>query len=294
MLKEHYLNILGLSGSATMADIKRAFRKKAMLVHPDKNPNASAQKEFIQLCEAYEWLSNPTSRASKPKQSATQQPSTSKEEELEERLKRAREILRRRAVEERLKLETDFEKFKKSFIYKTAIPVYLISIFMGIVLIYDHFAPTQTITGYVTNFNSMGSELSFDIDTELGQKTFRIDVNNAYFLKMPKKTEVSFQFKKDLYEVIVLNKSIPLSKTEHDLLAYFMEHQNEVISRDTLLNQVWGYVYMGDSRVVDTTVKRLRKKLDPFEYIQTIFGVGYKTIFNSQRYFNGTHYTLWI
>jgi DNA-binding response OmpR family regulator len=35
---------------------------------------------------------------------------------------------------------------------------------------------------------------------------------------------------------------------------------------------------MGDSRVVDTTVKRLRKKLDPFEYIQTIFGVGYKMV----------------
>jgi DNA-binding response OmpR family regulator len=102
----------------------------------------------------------------------------------------------------------------------------------------------------------------------------RVKKMNTY----SKKTEVSFQFKKDLYEVIVLNKSIPLSKTEHDLLAYFMEHQNEVISRDTLLNQVWGYVYMGDSRVVDTTVKRLRKKLDPFEYIQTIFGVGYKMV----------------
>jgi two-component system response regulator ResD len=93
-----------------------------------------------------------------------------------------------------------------------------------------------------------------------------------------KKTDVSFQFKKDLYEVIVLNTIISLSKTEHDLLAFFMEHQNEVISRETLLNHVWGYVYMGDSRVVDTTVKRLRKKLYPFEYIQTIFGVGYKMV----------------
>lgn len=92
---------------------------------------------------------------------------------------------------------------------------------------------------------------------------------------------VSFQFRKDYYEVIIMNKVISLSKTEHDLLSYFMDHQHEVISRDTLLNQVWGYVYMGDSRVVDTTVKRLRKKIYPCEYIQTIFGVGYKMVIPS-------------
>jgi DNA-binding response OmpR family regulator len=94
-------------------------------------------------------------------------------------------------------------------------------------------------------------------------------------------SHVSFQFRKDFYEVIIMNQVIRLSKTEHDLLSYFMDHQNEVISRDTLLNQVWGYVYIGDSRVVDTTVKRLRKKIYPFEYIQTIFGVGYKMVIPS-------------
>jgi two-component system, OmpR family, response regulator ResD len=94
-------------------------------------------------------------------------------------------------------------------------------------------------------------------------------------------SHISFQFRKDFYEVIIMNAVIRLSKTEHDLLSYFMDHQNEVISRDTLLNQVWGYVYMGDSRVVDTTVKRLRKKIYPFEYIQTIFGVGYKMVIPS-------------
>lgn len=91
----------------------------------------------------------------------------------------------------------------------------------------------------------------------------------------------AFQFKKGFYEVVVKQQTITLTKTEHDLLAYFMEHLNEAISRDTLLNQVWGYIYIGDSRVVDTTVKRLRKKLHPYEFIQTVFGVGYKMVIST-------------
>lgn len=91
----------------------------------------------------------------------------------------------------------------------------------------------------------------------------------------------AFQFKKGFYEVVVKQQTITLTKTEHDLLAYFMEHLNEAISRDTLLNQVWGYIYIGDSRVVDTTVKRLRKKLHPCEFIQTVFGVGYKMVIST-------------
>lgn len=91
----------------------------------------------------------------------------------------------------------------------------------------------------------------------------------------------AFQFKKGFYEVVVKQQTISLTKTEHDLLAYFMEHLNVAISRDTLLNQVWGYIYIGDSRVVDTTVKRLRKKLHPYEFIQTVFGVGYKMVIST-------------
>lgn len=68
-----------------------------------------------------------------------------------------------------------------------------------------------------------------------------------------------------------------LCNKEFDLLNYLMENQGIVLSRDNILNQVWEYSFYGDSRTVDTHVKKLRgKMLDKKEYIQTIRGMGYK------------------
>lgn len=68
-----------------------------------------------------------------------------------------------------------------------------------------------------------------------------------------------------------------LCNKEFDLLSFFMENQGIVLSRDNILNQVWEYSYFGDSRTVDTHVKKLRSKMmNKKEYIQTIRGLGYK------------------
>ena len=68
-----------------------------------------------------------------------------------------------------------------------------------------------------------------------------------------------------------------LCNKEFDLLNYLMENQGIVLSRDMILSQVWGYSFFGDSRTVDTHVKKLRSKMqDKKEYIQTIRGLGYK------------------
>jgi len=74
---------------------------------------------------------------------------------------------------------------------------------------------------------------------------------------------------------------IELSALEFELLHTFMRHTGQVLTREQLLNLVWGYDYTGDLRVVDTTVKRLRRKLrsqDPMaeELLTTVRGVGYK------------------
>lgn len=73
---------------------------------------------------------------------------------------------------------------------------------------------------------------------------------------------------------------IELTKLEFDLLKFLFEHPGLVFSRGRLLEQVWNYDYLGDERVVDVHMARLRKKLekDPSRprYIQTIRGVGYK------------------
>ena len=69
---------------------------------------------------------------------------------------------------------------------------------------------------------------------------------------------------------------LEMTRREYELLLYFMEHKETVLSRETILNAVWDYDYAGDVRTVDTLVKQIRKKLgDDCNYIHTVYGVGY-------------------
>ncbi len=64
---------------------------------------------------------------------------------------------------------------------------------------------------------------------------------------------------------------------EYDLLLFFMKNERIVMSRNTILDGVWGNSYFGDLRTVDTIIKQLRKKLGKYsDYIVSIYGVGYK------------------
>jgi two-component system response regulator MtrA len=76
------------------------------------------------------------------------------------------------------------------------------------------------------------------------------------------------------------DRDIPLTRTEFDLLVDLARHPGQVLARDTLLDRIWGYDYLGDSRLVDVAVGRLRAKVegDPAapELILTVRGAGYK------------------
>ncbi|MFJ7890472.1 response regulator transcription factor [Lysinibacillus xylanilyticus] len=78
-------------------------------------------------------------------------------------------------------------------------------------------------------------------------------------------------------EVWIDRTSIELEPKQFDLLLYLMENKHNVLSRDQILNEVWGYDYFGSARVVDAQVKKLRKNLQHKAYlIKTVFGLGYK------------------
>ena len=80
------------------------------------------------------------------------------------------------------------------------------------------------------------------------------------------------------YAVSWNGTSISLTKKEFDLLRYLMAHKGQAVTRDTLLSDVWGYDYVGDTNVVDVYVRYLRHKIDePFQVktIHTIRAVGY-------------------
>lgn len=86
-------------------------------------------------------------------------------------------------------------------------------------------------------------------------------------LKLNEKTRESFMD----------GKIMELTPKEFDLLLFFIKNEHIVLSRDSILDSVWGYSYEGDSRTVDTHVKQIRSKLtSKCPYIRSIYGVGYK------------------
>ncbi len=77
--------------------------------------------------------------------------------------------------------------------------------------------------------------------------------------------------------VTVDGKIVELSFREYELLKYLLDNENIALSRDKILNTVWNYDYYGDSRTIDSHIKKIRHKLGKKgKHIQTIRGIGYK------------------
>ena len=77
--------------------------------------------------------------------------------------------------------------------------------------------------------------------------------------------------------VTVDGKPIELSLREYELLKYLLDNENVALSRDKILNNVWNYDYYGDSRTIDSHIKKIRHKLGKKgKYIKTMRGIGYK------------------
>ena len=77
--------------------------------------------------------------------------------------------------------------------------------------------------------------------------------------------------------VSVDGKQIDFSFREYELLKYLLDNENIALSRDKILNTVWNYDYYGDSRTIDSHIKKIRHKLGKKgKHIQTIRGIGYK------------------
>ena len=82
------------------------------------------------------------------------------------------------------------------------------------------------------------------------------------------------------FQVLVGGQAVPLTYMEYQLLRYLMTHAGAVVTRDTLLNRVWGYDYYGGSRTVDVHIRRLRAKLGAVaaRHIETVRHAGYRFV----------------
>ena len=84
----------------------------------------------------------------------------------------------------------------------------------------------------------------------------------------------------DHFEVLVRGEKVELTPKEYELLVYFTQRQGRIISRDQLLNQIWNFDYVGETRIVDVHISHLREKIEEDtkspKYIKTVRGFGYK------------------
>ena len=128
-----------------------------------------------------------------------------------------------------------------------------------------------------------GFELGVD---EYIAKPFSPKVLVARVEAILKRTSPKIKELKD-YDGIVINsegrtvtvdgKPVELSFREYELLKYLLDNENIALSRDKILNTVWNYDYYGDSRTIDSHIKKIRHKLGKKgKHIQTIRGIGYK------------------
>jgi len=143
-VRKEYLKILGLNEFANDEQIKKAWKKKALKFHPDKNPSENAQEEFIKICDAYQNLLNGTFQ----QVDGPIQPDTDKYykkynqnltiEEVEKRRQKAREYAKYKEMYEENILSISFNDLKKSFIYKFSNIVAVCSLIIGSILLLDY------------------------------------------------------------------------------------------------------------------------------------------------------------
>lgn len=100
--------------------------------------------------------------------------------------------------------------------------------------------------------------------------------SNQLSNKSSKKEGISIDA--EAYTASIDGKMLELTLKEFELLLYLNKNKGRVLSREQLLNAIWGYDYMGDTRTVDSHIARLRTKLGDFgaAHLKTIYGMGYK------------------
>ena len=131
------------------------------------------------------------------------------------------------------------------------------------------------------NYLDLNLELTIYISKPFSPKILVARVEAILKRTAPDSKEVKdyggVEIDKEGRTVKVDGKLIELSLREYELLTYLVENKDIALSRDKILNNVWNYDYYGDSRTIDSHIKKIRHKLGKKgKYIKTIRGVGYK------------------
>lgn len=147
--------------------------------------------------------------------------------------------------------------------------------------------PTIILSARTEEFDKlMGFELGIDdyitkpfspkeLIARIKAVTKRINTANTIDLDLYTYEDLKIDYKG--HAVYISNKELKITPKEYELLVYFVNNPGIALSREQLLNKIWGYDYFGDDRTVDTHIKMLRNNLGKYrELITTVRAVGYK------------------
>ena len=217
MVKNYY-KTLGLSSSASKAEIKVAYRKLAKKYHPDKNKSKQASQLFIEVNEAYAYLTNEGSsyRINYPEKTTNSNKSKSSEDELRKRMDWARKYAQYKKVKEERMMELEYYKIHNSRRKKIINLINWVSISFAFLILVDFkILPTSSIhVDLITKYVDVGSDkLVFKFkDVDDNNFNFGVSLEDVRFLNNAKikdySTEKSMLFRQNTHMLLNIDNEI--------------------------------------------------------------------------------------
>ena len=217
MVKNYY-KTLGLSSSASKAEVKVAYRKLAKKYHPDKNKSKQASQLFIEVNEAYAYLTNERSsyRINYPEKTTNSNKSKSSEDELRKRMDWARKYAQYKKVKEERMMELEYYKIHNSSRKKIINLINWVSISFAFLILVDFkILPTSSIhVDLITKYVDVGSDkLVFKFkDVDNNNFNFGVSLEDVRFLNIAKikdySTEKSILFRQNTHMLLNIDNEI--------------------------------------------------------------------------------------
>ena len=217
MVKNYY-KTLGLSSSASKAEVKVAYRKLAKKYHPDKNKSKQASQLFIEVNEAYAYLTNERSsyRINYPEKTTNRNKSKSSEDELRKRMDWARKYAQYKKVKEERMMELEYYKIHNSIRKKIINIINWVSISFAFLILVDFkILPTSSIhVDLITKYVDVGSDkLVFKFkDVDNNNFNFGVSLEDVRFLNIAKikdySTEKSILFRQNTHMLLNIDNEI--------------------------------------------------------------------------------------
>ena len=244
-VRKEYLQILGLNENASDEQIKKAWKKKAVQFHPDKNPNDNAQMEFIKVCDAYQKLSDWTFE----KIDESIQPEANKfykkynqnltTEDVEKRRQKAREHFKYKEMYEEYILSISYTSLRKSFLYKFSNTVAVCSIIIGSILLLDYAVlkpkvEIAVILNHNYNIDNIVYDV-YDLNSQIPTEKREYEISAAFSSENFKGLKYNSFIK--IYKSRILNQNISFSHKDGTF-------QKSMINRFSIYIAFWVFIVL--------------------------------------------------